>query len=270
VLPVDVTVSGWDCALEAGSKDDPSSKKNCVRPYFSGPRLRLGLRMVKGMTEAAAQRIVAARAARALASVPDLAQRARLDRGDLNALARAGALQSLAGHRRHAAWQVSGIERTLPLLDASSSRETSARLAAPSEAQDIVADYRSLGLSLRRHPLELLRPHLDRRRLLDAARIQQLAHGRLARTAGIVTCRQRPDTASGVIFITLEDETGTMNVVVWRDLQQRQRREVLSARLLGVYGTIERQGDVVHVLAGRLVDLSRLLGALEPASRDFH
>src|SRR5690606_34527591 len=105
---------------------------------------------------------------------------------------------------------------------------------------------------------------------LDARTIQQLPHGRLARTAGIVTCRQRPDTASGVIFVTLEDETGTMNVVVWRSLFERQRREVLGARLLGVYGTIERQAEVVHVVAGRLVDLSRLLGALQPESRDFH
>jgi error-prone DNA polymerase len=272
VLPVDVTVSDWDCTLEGKSKmgtDHVFRTENVVCPQNS-PHLRLGMRMIKGMTEAAAKRIVAARAARAFESVPDLAQRALLDRGDLNALARAGALQSLAGHRRHAAWQVSGVERTLPLLDHATGRETPVRLAAPDEAQDIVADYRSLGLTLRRHPLELLRPHLRRRRLLDAARIQQLPHGRLARTAGIVTCRQRPDTASGVIFITLEDETGTMNVVVWRDLQQRQRREVLGARLLGVHGTIERQGEVVHIVAGHLVDLSRLLGGLEPVSRDFH
>ena len=226
--------------------------------------------MVKGLTEAAAKRIVAARRAGAFAHVSDLAGRAGLDRGDLDALARAGALQSLSGHRRNALWDVKGIERPTPLLAAAPSRETPVTLAAPSEAQDIVADYRALGLSLKRHPLALLRPNLHRRRLLDAAAIQRLPHGRLTRTAGIVTCRQRPDTASGVIFITLEDETGTMNVVVWNNLLQRQRREVLSARLLGVYGTIERQGDVVHVLAGRLLDLSPLLGALEPESRDFH
>jgi error-prone DNA polymerase len=158
----------------------------------------------------------------------------------------------------------------LPLLDAESGRETPLALPAPSEAQDIVADYRSLGLSLRRHPLALLRPNLQRRRLLDAAGIQQLPHGRAARTAGIVTCRQRPDTASGVIFITLEDETGTLNVVVWRKLLERQRREVLGARLLGVYGTVERQAEVVHLVAGRLLDLSPLLGDLQPPSRDFH
>jgi error-prone DNA polymerase len=226
--------------------------------------------MIKGLAEAAAKRISAARQACAFEGVPELAARAGLDRGDLDALARAGALQSLTGHRRHAIWQVSGIERAAPLLAAATARETPVTLAAPSEAQDIVADYRALGLSLGRHPLELLRPNLRGRRLLDAAAIQRLPHGRLTRTAGIVTCRQRPDTASGVIFITLEDETGTMNVVVWHALLERQRREVLSARLLGVYGTIERQGEVVHVLAGHLIDLSPLLGALEPVSRDFH
>jgi error-prone DNA polymerase len=277
VLAVDVAASDWDCTLENGdahnfqrraSSTSMTQEKNCVRPHF--PALRLGMRMVKGLAEAAARRIVAARALRAFASVPDLAERAALDRGDLGALARAGALQSLSGHRRAAAWQVGGIERALPLLDASTGRETPVVLPAPSEAQDIVADYRSLGLSLRRHPLELLRPNLQRRRLFDAARIQQLPHGRAARTAGIVTCRQRPDTASGVIFITLEDETGTLNVVVWRSLLERQRREVLGARLLGVYGTVERQGDVVHVVAGRLLDLSPLLGGLQPESRDFH
>jgi error-prone DNA polymerase len=268
VLAVDIAVSDWDCSLESGTA--PIRAENGVCPQPAQPALRLGMRMVKGLAEAAAQRIVNARAIRAFANVADLAERAALDRGDLNALARAGALQSLSGHRRDAAWQVGGIERTLPLLDASTGRETPVALAAPSEAQDIVADYQSLGVSLRRHPLELLRPNLQRRRLLDAVRIQQLAHGRLARTAGIVTCRQRPDTASGVIFITLEDETGTMNVVVWHRLLQRQRREVLGARLLGVYGTVERQGDVVHIVAGHLLDLSPLLGALQPASRDFH
>jgi DNA polymerase III alpha subunit len=116
------------------------------------------------------------------------------------------------------------------------------QLAAPSEAQEIVADYNALGLSLRRHPLALLRPHLERRRMQTAAEIRELPHGRLARAAGIVIGRQRPDTASGVIFVTMEDESGCVNVVVWRNLIERQRRELLGARLLGVYGRIEREG----------------------------
>ena len=143
-------------------------------------------------------------------------------------------------------------------------------LPAPTEGQDIVADYRRLGLTLRRHPLALLRRQLRERRLASADAIRNAPHGRLVRTAGIVIGRQRPDTASGVIFVTLEDETGASNVIVRRDLSDRQRRELLGARLLGVYGRVEREGEVVHVLAGRLVDLTSMLGALPTRSRDFH
>jgi error-prone DNA polymerase len=303
VLPVDVTASEWDCTLEPGilkTGTDPifSVAKNGDRPHFlrraekpgaaplsqspiekrehfehsgTAPALRLGLRMAKSLDEASARRLVAERARKAFADAHDLAERARLDRRALAALARAGALHTLAGHRRQAAWQVMGIERSdAPLLAQLPVCETPVRLQTPSEAQEIVADYASLGLSLRRHPLALLRSNLRQRRLLKASRIQSLPHGRLARTAGIVTCRQRPDTAAGVIFLTLEDETGTLNVVVWRDLMLRQRREVLGARLLGVYGTIEREAEVVQVIAGRLIDLTPLLGALEIHSRDFH
>ncbi len=142
---------------------------------------------------------------------------------------------------------------------------------APTEGQDIVADYRTLSLTLRRHPLALLRERLRQRRLLtSAAEITAAPHGRLVRTAGIVIGRQRPDTASGVVFVTLEDETGATNVIVWRDLGDRQRRELLGSRLMAVYGKVEREGAVVHVVAGRLVDLSPLLGALTTKSRDFH
>ena len=143
-------------------------------------------------------------------------------------------------------------------------------LAAPTEGQDIVADYRRLGLSLRRHPLALLRKQLTTQRLATAADVRATPHGRLVRTAGIVIGRQRPDTASGVVFVTLEDETGALNVIVWRDLGDRQRRELLGSRLMAVYGKVEREGEVVHVVAGRLVDLTPMLGALETRSRDFH
>jgi len=142
------------------------------------------------------------------------------------------------------------------------------QLPPASEGEEIVADYASLGLSLGRHPLALLRPRL--RGLLSAAALRERPHGSLARTAGLVTCRQRPDTASGVIFVTLEDETGTVNVVVWHDLVERQRRELLGARLLAVAGAIERDGEVVHLIARRLFDRSALLGRLDAASRDFH
>jgi len=256
VCPPEVTASGWDCTLEG--------------PQEGQPALRLGLRMVGGLSQAAGERIVAARASRPFGSVDDLAQRAALDRRDLKCLAGAGALAVLAGHRRHAHWAAAGVERGPALLVAARSAETVPLLAPPSEGENIVADYASLGLTLGRHPMALLRPWLQRLRLICAEELHALPHGRTACAAGLVTCRQRPDTASGVIFVTLEDETGCVNVIVWRDLVERQRRELLGAQLLGVQGVIEREGDVVHLVARRLTDHSVLLGRLAAHSRDFH
>ena len=148
--------------------------------------------------------------------------------------------------------------------------ESRPALAAPTEGENLVADYASLGLTLGRHPLALLRPRLARLRFATAGEIRALPHGRRARAAGIVTGRQRPDTASGVVFVTLEDETGYVNVVVWHDLGERQRRELLGSQLMGVEGVLERDGEVVHLVARRLMDHSALLGRLATASRDFH
>jgi error-prone DNA polymerase len=226
--------------------------------------------MISGLSEAGAQRIVEARRAQPFADVADLAHRAALDRRDLACLADADALLALAGHRHGAVWDVAGVEHLPPLLAGGSFDETHPDLPAPTEGQDIVADYRTLSLTLRRHPLALLRNQLRKRRLLTSAEIANTPHGRLVRTAGIVIGRQRPDTASGVVFVTLEDETGATNVIVWRDLGDRQRRELLGSRLMAVYGNVEREGAVVHVIAGRLVDLSPMLGALSTKSRDFH
>jgi error-prone DNA polymerase len=177
-------------------------------------------------------------------------------------------LQSLAGHRRLAHWAAAGAQRRAP-LDAPAA-ERLPLLAAPREGEDIAADYASLGLTLGRHPLALLRGRLQNLKLTNAEGLHGLPHGSMARTAGLVTCRQRPDTASGVVFVTLEDETGNVNVVVWRNLGERQKAELLGARLLGVQGVIERDGDVVHLVARRLTDYSRLLGRLAAPSRDFH
>jgi error-prone DNA polymerase len=242
VRPPDVNASDWDCTLEADA-------------------LRLGLRMVGGLSEAEGRRIAAARP---YASIHSLG----LNRKDLRSLASAGALRSLAGHRRLAHWAAAGAARRAP-LDAPAA-ERLPQLAAPREGEDIVADYASLGLTLGRHPLALIRSHLEKRRVVTAKNLNALPHGSTARTAGLVTCRQRPDTASGVIFVTLEDETGNVNVVVWRHLSERQRAELLGARLLAVHGVIERDGDVVHLVARRLLDYSVLLGPLTAPSRDFH
>ncbi len=157
-----------------------------------------------------------------------------------------------------------------PLLRDAPVDETLPALAAPAEGESLVADYASLGLTLGRHPLALLRPRLARMRLATSEEIRALPHGRAARTTGIVTTRQRPGTASGVVFVTLEDETGCVNVVIWGRLFDQQRREALGARLMTVYGTVEREGEVVHLVAARLVDHTALLGSLDTASRDFH
>jgi error-prone DNA polymerase len=251
VLPPDVAASEWDCTLEAGA-------------------LRLGLRMVAGLGEAVAGRIAGARAAGPFASVEELARRAALERRDLRCLAAGGALAALAGHRRQSHWAVADLRPGAGILREAPLGEPLLRLPAPGEGEDIVADYASLGLTLGRHPLALLRTRLQGLQLMPAAALRERPHGSLARAAGLVTCRQRPDTASGVVFVTLEDETGTVNVVVWRDLVERQRRELLGARLLGVEGAIERDGEVVHLVARRLTDHSRLLGSLLARSRDFH
>ncbi|MBI1394990.1 MAG: DNA polymerase III subunit alpha [Betaproteobacteria bacterium] len=257
VRPADVLASQWECTLEP--PDTP------VAP----PSVRLGLRMIKGLTEAAAHRLVAARQA-PFDSFEQLALRARLSRHDLECLAHADALHAVAGHRREALWEVTGIEQRPPLLRDAAIRDDTPELPALTEGENIVADYASLGLTLGRHPLTLLRVHLKKRRMLTAEQLRHARHGSFVRAAGLVTCRQRPGTASGVIFVTLEDETGSANIVVWRDVGERQRRVLLGAKLLAVHGVLEREGDVAHLVAARLEDLSMLLGNLTTQSRDFH
>jgi error-prone DNA polymerase len=225
--------------------------------------------MVSGLSEATALRIVEARRA-SFEGLDDLARRARLTRRDLDCLAAAGALESLAGHRRAALWATAGFEAPAPRLRDAPIREPAPQLPLMTEGEAIVADYASLGLTLGRHPVALLRPRLASRRMRTAVELADARHGSLVRAAGLVTCRQRPGTASGVIFVTLEDETGCVNVVVWSALAERQRRALLGSRLLGVHGTLEREGEVTHLIAGHLVDLSGLLGELLARSRDFH
>jgi len=260
VRPPEVTASVWDCTLE-------------------GDAVRLGLRMIGGLGEAAAERIVEARRQNAFDTVEALAQRARLEPRTLRCLAAGGALAGLAGHRRQAHWQVAGVAPAAGLLQAVPSREAPLALPAPAEGDEIVADYASLGLTLGRHPLALLRTQGGLPGTVTAAALQTLQRGRAATVAGLVTCRQRPDTASGVVFVTLEDETGSINVIVWRSVfdpdprtpaAEGRRRALLGARLLAVRGVVEREGEVVHLVARHLVDRSELLGCLSPGSRDFH
>ncbi len=261
VRPVAAAHSGWDCTLER--RDDGRAA------------LRLGLRLVKHLSREGAQRLLAARAQAPFSSIADLAERAALDRRDLEALGAADALAEWAGHRHLAVWQVSGVERALPLLGAASvPEEGTPMLKAPEERHDIVADYGTLGLTLRRHPLALLRETLSARGILTTRSLWEVSARpnapRQVTTAGLVITRQRPGSASGVVFVTLEDETGYVNLIVWERIAAAQRAALLESRLLEVRGTLQREGDVLHVIAERLTDLSALLGELTVEARNFH
>ena len=256
VLPVDVTVSGWDSTLEPIEDEER-------------PAVRLGLSLLRGMKEDAAERIENSRAVRPFKSVHDLARRAQLNRHDLHVLADANALAALAGNRREALWHSIAAVPDKDMLAVAAVQDETPELGAPSEGSEIVADYRSAGLTLGRHPLKLLRPQLLANRLMPASTLRSYPNGRLARACGIVTVRQRPGTAKGVIFVTIEDETGNVNVIVWPGLLEKQRKEVLSASLLAVYGVWQCEGEVRHLVAHRLVDMSHLLGGLQSTSRDF-
>jgi error-prone DNA polymerase len=257
VLPPDVTASDWE------SRVDPDGA------------VRLGLREIRGLAREAAERIAAVdRQKKPFFNVAELAARAVLTRHDLDLLAAADALQSLAGHRRQAAWLASAEKVASAvqgdLFAGLPAREAAAELVAPGEGENLVADYRSLGLTLRRHPLNLLRPQLAARRFIKAADLALAGNHALIRAAGIVVGRQRPGTATGIVFVTLEDESGLTNVVVQPWLVEKQRRELLGATLLGVFGQLQVADEVVHLVARRLVDLSAWLGRLQTSSRDFH
>jgi error-prone DNA polymerase len=225
--------------------------------------------LLRGMRAEVAQRIEDARAVQPFGSVTDLARRASLDRHDLQVLAAGNALMALAGNRRQALWQAVGAVPDKDLLRPTAPQEEAPQLRPPTEGEEILGDYRSQGLTLGRHPLALLRRQLLEKRFLPASTLATFQNGQLARACGLVTVRQRPGTAKGVLFLTLEDETGSVNVIVWPTLVEQQRREVLSVPLLGVYGVWQREGSVRHLVAKRLVDMSALLGRLPTSSRDF-
>jgi error-prone DNA polymerase len=256
VRTVDVASSEWDSTLE--------------RAADGRAALRLGLRVVKGFAKEAAERLLSARKAESFTSVQDLAERAKLDSKDLGALASSGALKAIAGHRHRARWAVAGVERPTALLERVRFVEGTPLLRRPSEGEDIAADYRYVGISLGRHPLAALRPQLEAVGALSARSVADMADGARVHAAGLVITRQRPSSAAGVTFVTLEDETGYMNLVVWERLAQRARRELLGASLLGVVGVVQKESGVLHVIAERLFDHSELLGGLIARSRDFH
>ncbi|WP_329611018.1 error-prone DNA polymerase [Pseudomonas sp. KNUC1026] len=257
VLPVDVRFSDWDCSLEPMGKTQPA--------------IRLGLRLVRGLAEPAGRSVAAARVRRPFVDVADLVQRAALDARARERLADAGALKGLAGHRFRAHWEVARAEPQLPLFaELPAQAEAEVALPLPTVGENLLADYSSVGTTLGPHPLALLRPALAPWRCRSSRELAQLAHGQSINLCGLVTGRQRPGTASGVTFVTLEDEFGMTNVVVWLSLAQRQRRVLVGSQLMLVQGRVERNGEVLHVIARNLLDLSRLLDGLSIRSRDFH
>ena len=254
VRPADVLHSDWDCTLE---------------DIEHTPAVRLGLRLVDGLKAACAQRIVQARASGWFDSAEELARRAELEQLDMRQLAAADVLRSLSGHRRQQVWDAAALRRPPQLLRQAPVDEPVLELVPAAEGEEVVWDYRTLGLTLRSHPMQLLRPKLAARRFSNAAQLLAMEDGRIVHYCGIVTLRQRPSTAKGVVFVSLEDETGTVQVIVWPKLRERQGRELLRSRLLAVHGTWQRQGQACSLIAGRLEDLTPMLGELETASRDF-
>lgn len=257
VRPLDVRYSDWDCTLEPLGDDRQ-------------PAVRMGLRLIDGFRQADAERISAARVVRGFTDVTDLCVRADLDARARGLLADAGALRAVAGHRHKARWAAAGVEAQRPLFDAAgATAEEAIVLPLPTTEDETRTDYAMTGLTLGRHPLQLLRSRLRARRYRRSSELRAMPHGREVAFAGIVTLRQRPQTASGVTFLTLEDEDGLVNVVVWRQVADEQRRPLLESRLLAVEGRLESQDGVQHLIAKRLTNLSTLLGPLAPASRDF-
>ena len=251
VRAVDVMHSDWDCTLE-------------------GEALRLGLRQIDGLPRDCAERIMAARRVRAFADVRDLVERAALNRFEQARLADADALRSLSGDRHRARWDVQALAAPTAVFGQARIAEETATLTQPSLFDEVAADYARVGLSLKAHPVSLVRQPLRARRVLSAAEVAQRPHDARVRVAGLVTVRQRPGTASGVTFVTLEDETGVVNLVIWLRVAEAQRRVLLESRLLAVDGRVQRANGVQHVVAERLHNYNALLGDLATRSRDFH
>ncbi len=260
VRPVDVNHSEWDCTLE---------------PADSQPALRLGFRMVNGLPGSAAARIVEARRSGPFASLEELARRAALNAPVLSRLARADAFGSLALRRRQALWRSLPSQRSLPLFEhpfagaAGAWDEPPVELPEPSPLSEVVADYRALKLSLKDHPMRFLRPMLRRLRVATASELGARPNNRRVKVAGLVLLRQRPSTAKGITFVTLEDETGQANLIIRQEIWERYHRTARTASAMIVHGHLQRQDNIIHVLATRLEDLSLLLADMESPSRDF-
>ncbi|MBV7543912.1 hypothetical protein KW835_22725 [Acidovorax sp. sic0104] len=254
VRPVDVMYSDVESSLE----DLPTT-----------PAVRLGLHMVRGLRTDSAERIVLARRKCPFDNAEELARRARLEQHEMKLLAAAGALATLSGHRRQQVWDAAALHAPPELLQEAPVDEEFLELPAAPEGEDVLWDYASVGLTLRSHPMALLRKKLDKYKLKTSEELRRIPNGRIVRTAGIVTLRQQPETAKGTIFVSLEDEHGATQVICWRHIKEAQREVLLGSRLMAVKGRWQREGEVCNLIAERLADLSPMLGRLATESRDF-
>ena len=254
VRPVDVMASEVDCTLE---------------DIHHQPAVRLGFRVISGFRQASAQKMVSARLDSPFTSADDLARRAGLELHEMKMLAAADALVSLSGHRRQQVWDAAGLRPLPELFREAPIDEDIPELPEAPEGEEIVWDYASTGLTLRRHPMALLRQRVAEKGYLSSSDLLTVEDGEMVRVCGIVTLRQQPETAKGTVFVSLEDEHGSIQVIVWKSLRERQQRELLESRLMGVYGYWQVANDVSNLIADTLFDLTPFLGKLGSQSRDF-
>ena len=272
VRDVDVQTSGWDYRLEANERYQ-------AQYAHSQGAIRVGLRQIKGLGKEAAIRI---EAKQPFSDIDDLAQRAELNDQNLTFLARAGALSNLCGHRFQSHWDAAGVDQQTKLMQAANVNTpyfTEVELAGPTVGNDVISDFRYLGLSLGTHPVSLVREDEEFTRCSTATELVKLKPGQIVQLVGLVTCRQRPSSSAGVLFITLEDETGNSNLIVWSSMYERFRKVILQSQLLMVKGILQREGEVVHIVVGYAQDCSEKLATLASrdgtnaniiSSRDFH
>jgi len=278
VLPIELNSSFYDCTLEFPEgyrKPDKHSRLTLE------PEVRIGFCLAKGLSEPGANAIIEARQFGVFINIQDLVFRSGINKKDLESLAATDALKGLSGDRHRAFWQASGVEKDGQRRDiqsfsffadtefADNDFGVDVLLPVASEGQNIVSDYTSTGFTLRRHPLAFFRDHLNNYQVSTASQLALIDNEANVKVTGLVTCRQRPLTAAGVIFLTLEDESGFINVVVWPNLGEKLRPIVRQATLLGVAGHVQKSDGVIHLIARELVDLSHWLGSMELSSRDF-
>jgi error-prone DNA polymerase len=282
VLPPDVNESRWDTLVLSPSPAcgrgwrAPARRVRACLPSPSQPSagalplpqagegqmypLRLGLRVVRGLAEEHAAAIIAARANMPYTSIEDVWRRSGLPVAALERLAEADAFASLGLDRRQALWQVRGLGHSeLPLFRAVETREEAVALRPMTAGREVVEDYRSTQLSLRAHPLAFVRPELQRRGMVTCAELERVKDGGRVQVAGIILVRQKPGSAKGVLFITIEDETGVANLIVWPDRFEAQRRTIMSSAMISIVGQVQKEGQVIHIISERVADEAALL-----------